>query len=466
MTFASLTFLYLFLPLVLLGYYLIPRRFRNGFLLLASLLFYGWGEPAFLLVIIFSAFVNYVFGRLIGRCGGQKKKARLLAFTAIGLDMLLLVVFKYTGFLVENLSHLLPGLGLTAPEIPLPLGISFYTFQVVAYIADVYRRQVEPTRNFVQFFTFMSFFPQLIAGPIVRYQDIRDQLIARRETLSKFAGGIRLLAVGLGKKVLLANPMGLLWETVSGSDCGALGAWAGAAAFAFQIYFDFSGYSDMARGLGRMFGIELPENFRYPYVARSITDFWRRWHITLSTWFRDYVYIPLGGSRQGMGRTVCNLFVVWALTGLWHGASWNFLIWGVYYFVLLAAEKLFLGRALERAPRFVGHLYALLAVAVGWVFFAFTDFGAMGAYLGRMFGAAGAGLGSAGADIIGYLPLFAAALLASLPAGARWYARRTASGRCAVLLSAAETVVLLLILLLSTAALISQSYNPFLYFRF
>lgn len=346
------------------------------------------------------------------------------------------------------------------------MGISFYTFQVVAYIADVYRRQVEPTRNFVQFFTFMSFFPQLIAGPIVRYQDIRDQLIARRETLSKFAGGIRLLAVGLGKKVLLANPMGLLWETVSGSDCGALGAWAGAAAFAFQIYFDFSGYSDMARGLGRMFGIELPENFRYPYVARSITDFWRRWHITLSTWFRDYVYIPLGGSRQGMGRTVCNLFVVWALTGLWHGASWNFLIWGVYYFVLLAAEKLFLGRALERAPRFVGHLYALLAVAVGWVFFAFTDFGAMGAYLGRMFGAAGAGLGSAGADIIGYLPLFAAALLASLPAGARWYARRTASGRCAVLLSAAETVVLLLILLLSTAALISQSYNPFLYFRF
>ena len=469
MTFASLAFLYLFLPLVLVVYYLSPRRLRNGLLLLSSLVFYGWGEPAFLPVIIFSAFVNYLFGRLIEKYRARPKTARLLAVLAVVLDLGLLVVFKYTGMLVGSVSALFPGLGLSAPRIPLPLGISFYTFQVVAYIADVYRKQVTAQKSFVQFATFMSFFPQLIAGPIVRYQDIRDQLPARKETLDRFADGVRLLGVGLAKKVLIANPMGLLWESVKGADCGALGAWLGAAAFAFQIYFDFSGYSDMARGLGCLFGFELPENFRYPYAAASITDFWRRWHMTLSLWFRDYVYIPLGGNRKGRGRTLCNLLVVWALTGLWHGASWNFLLWGLYYFVLLAAEKLFLGRLLDKCPAALRHAYTLAAVALGWVLFAFTDFAAMGAYLARMFGAAGAGLGSAAASFVSFLPLLLAAALCSLPLGSRFYARlgtRLSSGRLAAVLPAAETVTVLLFFLLATAALCSQSYNPFLYFRF
>lgn len=465
MTFASLVFLYLFLPLVLLVYYLVPRRLRNGVLLAASLLFYGWGEPAFLPVILFSAFINYLFGRLMERHRDRPGRARLMAVLAVGLDLLLLVIFKYTGFLADTLSALFPGLGIVSPAIPLPLGISFYTFQVVAYVADVYRRQVTAQKSFVQFATFLSFFPQLIAGPIVRYQDIRDQLPVRRETLDRFAAGIRLLGVGLCKKVLVANPMGVLWETVKTSECGALGAWAGAAAFSFQIYFDFSGYSDMARGLGRLFGFELPENFRYPYAARSVTDFWRRWHITLSGWFRDYVYIPLGGSRRGMGRTVCNLLVVWALTGLWHGASWNFLLWGLYYFVLLAAEKLFLGRLLGRLPALVSRAYTLTAAAFGWVLFAFTDFSAMGDYIARMFGGAGGGTGSAGPDLLSFLPLLLAAALASLPLGQRLYVRLSA-GRAAAWLPAAETAVLLLFFLLSTAALVSQSYNPFLYFRF
>lgn len=465
MTFASLVFLYLFLPLVLLAYYLSPRRWRNGLLLAASLVFYGWGEPAFLPVILLSAFMNYVFGRLIEKHRDRLGRARLLAVLAVVLDLLLLVVFKYTGFLADSLAALFPGLDIVAPVIPLPLGISFYTFQVVAYVIDVYRRQVAPQKSFIQFATFMSFFPQLIAGPIVRYQDVRDQLSARKETLDRFAAGIRLLGVGLCKKVLVANPMGLLWETVKVSDCGALGAWAGAAAFAFQIYFDFSGYSDMARGLGRLFGFELPENFRYPYTAVSVTDFWRRWHITLSGWFRDYVYIPLGGSRRGKGRTICNLLVVWALTGLWHGASWNFLLWGLYYFVLLAAEKLFVGRLLAGCPVVLARVYTLAAVAFGWVLFAFTDFAAMGDYIARMFGGAGSGAGSAWADLLGFLPLLLAAALASLPLGRKLYGRLSA-GRAAGLLPVTETAVLLLFFLLSTAALVSQSYNPFLYFRF
>ena len=451
--------------MVLAVYYLLPRRYRNAFLLLANIVFYGWGEPAFLLVITFSSFVNYGCGRLIDRYRGEKW-ARFWAILAISLDLMLLVVFKYTAFLLESLSALLPALPLPRLEIPLPLGISFYTFQVIAYVADVYRKGEKAEKSFVRFAAFMSFFPQLIAGPIVRYQELREQLVCRRETLERFADGIRLLCVGLGKKVLLANPMGLLWERVSGAECGALGAWLGAAAFAFQIYFDFSGYSDMAIGLGRLFGFELPVNFRHPYTAVSITDFWRRWHITLSAWFRDYVYIPLGGSRKGMGRTLCNLLAVWALTGLWHGASWNFLVWGLYYFVLLAAEKLFWGRVLDRLPRLCGRLYTLTAVTIGWVLFAFTDFGRMADYLGRMFGAAGGGLGAPAAWLLSYLPLMLAAALCSGGWGGRIYARLQVSRHAAVLTPAMETVVCMLLLILSAAALVSDSYNPFLYFRF
>ena len=386
MSFASLVFLYFFLPVVLVGYYCFPRRWRNPFLLAANLLFYGWGEPWFLPVILVTAAANWWMGRQMGRCADRQCQ-RLWLAAALVVDLGLLVAFKYTGFVLKSigLGQLLPG------PIPLPLGISFYTFQVVSYMVDIYRNTVPVENSLVSFSTYMTFFPQLIAGPIVRYDELRTQLSGRQETWHKIADGFCLLMIGLGKKMLLANPMGELWEGLRAltGNIGILGAWAGAAAFTLQIYFDFSGYSDMARGLGRMFGFEIPINFRYPYAAQSIQDFWRRWHITLSSWFRDYVYIPLGGSRRGAGRTIVNLFAVWSLTGLWHGAAWNYVLWGLYYFVLLTAERLIGQARLARVPRVLRHFLTMALVIVGWVLFAIEDFGALGAYLFAMFSLSG-----------------------------------------------------------------------------
>ena len=314
MSFAGLAFLFFFLPIVLVGYYCFPRRCRIVFLLAANLVFYGWGEPWFLPVILLTAVANWLIGRRITACA-EAGTRRLWLIAALVLDLGLLIVFKYTGFLLDTM-----GLGqVLAKPLPLPLGISFYTFQVISYVVDVYRKTAPAEKSVVSFATYMTFFPQLIAGPIVRYEELRGQLAAREETWNKIANGFCLLMIGLGKKMLLANPMGQLWEGLRAlpDGIGLLGAWMGAAAFTMQIYFDFSGYSDMARGLGSMFGFEIPVNFRYPYAAQSIKEFWRRWHITLSQWFRDYVYIPLGGSRCGTTRTFVNLFIVWVLTGLW-----------------------------------------------------------------------------------------------------------------------------------------------------
>ena len=373
MSFASLIFLYFFLPAVLAGYYILPRRWRNPFLLAANLVFYGWGEPWFLPVILLTALVNWLIGRRMAACTVRRARRRWL-IAALALDLGLLVAFKYTGFVLQNLGleGLLPG------AIPLPLGISFYTFQVVSYVLDVYRHAVPAEDSPVRFAAYMTFFPQLIAGPIVRYGELRGQLTGREETWNKLANGFCLLLCGLGKKMLLANPMGALWNGLRAlpDGTGVLGAWAGAAAFTLQIYFDFSGYSDMARGLGRLFGFELPVNFRYPYAAHSIREFWRRWHITLSRWFRDYVYFPLGGSRRGMARTVRNLLIVWALTGLWHGAAWNYVLWGLYYFVLLTAERLLGEARLARLPHALRRVLTLALVAFGWVLFGIEDPGA------------------------------------------------------------------------------------------
>lgn len=460
MSFAGLAFLFFFLPVVLVGYYCFPRRWRNGFLLAANLVFYGWGEPWFLPVILLTAAVNWLIGRRIA-AGAETGLRRLWLIMALVLDLGLLIVFKYAGFLLNTI-----GLGyLLSSAIPLPLGISFYTFQVVSYVIDVYRKTAPAEKSAVCFATYMTFFPQLIAGPIVRYEELCGQLAGREETWNKIANGFCLLMIGLGKKMLLANPMGQLWDGLRAlpDGIGILGAWMGAAAFTMQIYFDFSGYSDMARGLGSMFGFDIPVNFRYPYAAQSIKEFWRRWHITLSRWFRDYVYIPLGGSRRGTARTFVNLFIVWSLTGLWHGAAWNYVLWGLYYFALLSAERLIGEARLACIPRALRHVLTMVLIVLGWVLFAIEDFSALAGYLHAMFSLSG-GLISAQAAVwvLSYLPLFAVAVLASLPLAAR-VVQRHEEERWA---RWGAPVWCLLLLAASCAALVAQSYNPFLYFRF
>ena len=460
MSFAGLAFLFFFLPVVLVGYYCFPRRWRNVFLLAANLVFYRWGEPWFLPIILVTAVANWLIGRRIAACA-EAGTRRLWLGAALVLDLGLLVVFKYTGFLLDTM-----GLGQAlAKPLPLPLGISFYTFQVISYVVDVYRKTAPAEKSVVSFATYMTFFPQLIAGPIVRYEELRGQLAAREETWNKIANGFCLLMIGLGKKMLLANPMGQLWEGLRAlpDSIGILGTWMGATAFTMQIYFDFSGYSDMARGLGSMFGFEIPVNFRYPYVAQSIKELWRRWHITLSQWFRDYVYIPLGGSRCGTARTFVNLFIVWALTGLWHGAAWKYVLWGLYYFVLLTAERLIGEARLARIPRALRHILTMALVVLGWMLFAIEDFSALAGYLHAMFTLSGGVIGAQAAVwVLSYLPLFFVSVLASLPIAARVVQRHEKVR----LVQWGAPVWCLLLLAASCAALVAQSYNPFLYFRF
>lgn len=455
MSFASLIFLYFFLPAVLLGYYLLPRRLRNPFLLAANLVFYGWGEPSFLPVIVLTALLNWAAGRRMARLDKAKRKPWMWA--ALALDLGLLALFKYVDFVLGTVGAE-ARLGL-----PLPLGISFYTFQVVSYLIDVYRGDVQAEESPVRFAAYLTFFPQLIAGPIVRYGELRDQLTGRSENTGMAMRGVQQLLIGLGKKVLLANQMGALWEALraNGTANGVLGAWVGAFAFTLQIYFDFSGYSDMARGLGALFGFEIPINFNHPYCADSITDFWRRWHITLSSWFRDYVYIPLGGSREGRGRTYCNLLIVWALTGLWHGAAWNFVLWGLFYFVLLAGEKAVGEKRLSRIPHVLRHVITMGCVIVGWVIFAIEDFHELGAYLHTML-LGGAPNSHAQVLMLAYLPLIAVAALCCLPFGQRLWVRWREKPAA----EWAAFIGCLILLLGCTAALAAQSYNPFLYFRF
>ena len=466
MVFSSTIFLCVYLPLVLLGYYICPKKGRNLFLLIVSLIFYAWGEPKYVFLMIFSILVNYVFGLLMDKHRENKKRLKLLLVISVIIDLGLLSVFKYTDFIITNINSVF-GAGFDLLNIALPIGISFYTFQAMSYTIDVYRDDVRVQRNLIDFGMYITMFPQLIAGPIVRYSDVQDQLAERSVTTAGFSEGIMRFVVGLGKKVLLANQMGAVWTQIYalGGDISALMAWTGAAAYTFQIYFDFSGYSDMAIGLGRMFGFKFPENFRYPYESVSITDFWRRWHITLSTWFKEYLYIPLGGNRRGLARQALNLLIVWTLTGFWHGAGWNFVMWGLYYFVILFVEKLFLLKALDKLPRLFRHAYALLLIVIGWVIFASDDVSVMLPYLGSMFGANGA-LG--GMDV--YTLLTRAALMVICCVASTELPRRlfvTAAGKMNEKAAfTVKSVLTLTLLALSVVFLIGDSYNPFLYFRF
>lgn len=466
MVFSSTIFLCVYLPLVLLGYYICPKKGRNLFLLIVSLVFYAWGEPKYVFLMIFSILVNYIFGRLMDKNRGRQKRMKLLLVLSVVIDIGLLSVFKYTDFIITNVNAIF-GANFDLLNIALPIGISFYTFQAMSYTIDVYRDDVRVQKNLIDFGMYITMFPQLIAGPIVRYADVQDQLADRSVTTADFSEGIMRFVVGLGKKVLLANQMGAVWSDIYalGGDVSALMAWTGAIAYTFQIYFDFSGYSDMAIGLGRMFGFKFPENFRYPYQSVSITDFWRRWHITLSTWFKEYLYIPLGGNRRGLARQALNLLIVWSLTGFWHGAGWNFVMWGLYYFVILFIEKLFLLKALDKLPKFFRHVYALLLIIIGWVIFASDDVSVLLPYLGSMFGANGA---IGGMDV--YTLLTKAVLLiicciasTELPKKLFLSAAGAMNEKAAFTL---KSVLMIALLALSMILLIGDSYNPFLYFRF
>ena len=463
MVFSSLMFLFVYLPVVLAVYYVVPLKGRNPVLFAASLLFYGWGEPVYLAVMIASIAVNYGFGLLVEKFRAEDKRARRVVLLSVLFNLALLFFFKYFDFVIENLRSIALFSSLRPLGLTLPIGISFYTFQTMSYTIDVYRGEAPVQNNIISFGAYVSMFPQLIAGPIVRYQDIAAELNTRTESLERFSLGIRRFVVGLGKKVLLANQAGALWTEITAilpADRSVLMVWMGILAFAFQIYFDFSGYSDMAVGMGHMLGFHFPENFNYPYISKSITEFWRRWHISLGTWFKEYVYIPLGGNRKGGLLQVRNILVVWLLTGIWHGASVNFLLWGIYFGLLLLLEKFVLMKYLKKLPSLLQCAYAFLLVLLGWVLFAFEDMGQGFQYLLQMTGAAGLSLCNERTIFLlsGNLVLLAACALGSTPLPAR------AAGRWKDRVP--EPLFLGLVLLLSVAYLVNATYNPFLYFRF
>lgn len=465
MVFSSLLFMFKYLPVVLVVYYIAPVKWRNVWLFVVNLVFYAWGEPVYILLMMMSICINYFAGLLIERYRDERPRAKRVVICSIVINLALLGFFKYYDLFAETLS-LIPGISIPVLGLSLPIGISFYTFQTMSYPIDLYRGDAEVQRNFISFGTFVALFPQLIAGPIVRYKDIAAQLGFRAGNIEQFSSGVRRFIVGLGKKVLLANNIGMLWDAYSAqavSELTVIGSWLGIIAFSLQIYFDFSGYSDMAIGLGRMLGFEFLENFNYPYISKSVTEFWRRWHISLGTWFRDYVYIPLGGNRKGLVRQFLNIFVVWALTGFWHGANWTFLCWGIYYAIFLMLEKAFLLKGLDRAPSFVGHLYAVIVAVCGWVMFDLDSMSHAGAYYKSMFGFASGGIVSA-TDLFyfrNYAVIIVIAVIACTPLGKKLYERIPVK-----IQSAAAPVLILTVLILSTAYLVDATYNPFLYFRF
>ena len=462
MLFSSIPFAFYFLPAVLALYFAVPFRFKNAVLLVFSLVFYAWGEPGYLLLMAVSILLGWLFGLLIGKYRGTAR-ARLFLVLSVAVSLGLLGWFKYADFAVNTLNAL--GLRLPLPHVALPIGISFYTFQILSYTIDVYRGDALPQRSLVDFGAYVSMFPQLIAGPIVRYSDVARQLKHRTHSLEKASLGVRRLLIGLGKKVLIANQLGQLTVLFRESrQPSVLYVWVYAAAFALQIYFDFSGYSDMAIGLGKIFGFDLLENFNYPFISRSVSEFWRRWHMSLGGWFRDYLYIPLGGNRVSRPRWALNLLVVWSLTGLWHGAAWNFVLWGLLFALLLALEKLWLGRLMEKLPGWLVRIPVLAVLLVSFVLFNADSLSQALSDTAGMFGLGDLPLTSADTlyHLRSYGPLLLLAMVGATPLP-RNAVRRLEGSR---VLPWLEPVALCALLLAVTAFLVSGSFNPFLYFRF
>ena len=461
MVFSSLTFLQCFLPLCLLAYFVAPKAWRNGILFAFSLLFYAWGEPVYVLLMIFSTVLDYTCGQLAERYRGQRRaKAALLVSVCVNLG--LLGVFKYSDFLISTVNSLF-GTAIPQPNLPLPIGISFYTFQTMSYTIDVYRGKAKAQKNIINFGAYVTLFPQLIAGPIVRYQTVADELEHRECTVELFSSGIKRFVCGIGKKVLLANNIGLLWEAASAQTTPTvLTAWLGVIAYGFQIYFDFSGYSDMAIGLGRMLGFRFLENFNYPFLADSITDFWRRWHISMGTWFRDYVYIPLGGNKGGLVKQLRNIAIVWLLTGFWHGASWNFVLWGLIFFVLIMLEKNIYGKLLNKT-HVLKHVYIIFLIPLTWMVFAISDMHQLATYFTRLFPFLSSDTVTANTrDVMvalhNYWKILIPCVLFSTPLPLHYYKKYRKSAFCIILL--------IVIFILSIRAMMTQTNNPFLYFQF
>ncbi|MBQ7328694.1 MAG: MBOAT family protein [Oscillospiraceae bacterium] len=462
MVFSTLTFLFAFLPIVCILYFLIPNRtYKNVILLIFSLVFYSWGEPKYIVLVLAASFVAYVGGLLIHRFDAKKKLKKTVFIITVVLLVANLFVFKYLDFTITQINGLFNS-SFALAKIVLPIGISFYTFQILSYVIDLYKKEVSVQKNYFYLTLYVTFFPQLIAGPIVRYQTIEDEINARKESLDDFVCGLRRFIVGLAKKVIIANNVGAIAVMIYSGDAKIYGTqfyWLAAIAYALQIYFDFSGYSDMAIGLGRMFGFHFLENFNYPYIATSITDFWRRWHISLSTWFRDYVYIPLGGNRVKKHRWLLNILIVWALTGFWHGAEWNFIAWGLYYAALLICEKLFLHKLLKKLPKFLCWLYAMLIVLVGWVMFNLTEPAAIIHALSQMFSFRYTDITTAviaNTDIVYALIYVPLGLICMLP----W---KNKQFRIPDWLA---NMICLALLAISIVFLVGSTYNPFIYFRF
>lgn len=468
MLFSSIVFLFTFLPAVMILYYLLPVRFRNVILLLASLVFYAWGEPIYLFLMLLSILFNYFSGLDIARNLQDKRAAkRSLVFNLI-INLAVLGFFKYEGFVLDTLNGILP-VHISYHALPLPIGISFYTFQILSYIIDVYRGNVKVQTNLPNFALYVTMFPQLIAGPIVQYADVDEQLASREVSWTKFGEGSMYFIRGLAKKVLLANTSGMIFTEVSGlakGNIAVMTAWLGAFAYMFQIYFDFSGYSDMAIGLGKMLGFEFNMNFNYPYVSKSITEFWRRWHISLSSWFRDYVYIPLGGNRVSKIKHIRNLLIVWFLTGLWHGAAWNFVAWGLYYGVILIIEKYLLSPVLDRLPDVVRHIYSIVLVVIGWVLFFSSSFGQAADYIRVMFGAGAHGFADRESMYLltSNLILWLILIFGSTPLVHFRYEHMLRSKKWNTTII--NSVVYAALFIVCIAYLVTETYNPFLYFRF
>lgn len=469
MVFSSLIFLYAFLPITFILYYIFPYRgYRNFILFAVSLVFYGWGEPKYILVMLASILSAYFFGFFIEKYRDtDKRKARIFLTISLLANLSALLIFKYTNFFVENISKLIPALSGLTTNLVLPIGISFYTFQIMSYSIDVYRGDTRAQKNFIYFGAYVVLFPQLIAGPIVRYRDIEDMLTERYESIEKFASGVVRFCAGLAKKIILADSAAAVVEhyrLANQFEPSVVGAWMVVLAYTFQIYFDFSGYSDMAIGLGRMFAFEFLENFNYPYISRSITDFWRRWHISLSTWFKEYVYIPLGGNRKGLPRQYLNIAIVWFLTGFWHGAAWNFILWGVYFGVILMLEKTFILKLLNKLPKVVGHIYSLILIMFGWLIFSSSSLSEIWAYTKMMLGiGAQFTTNAASHDVVRLIPLFAVCIVASTPLMKNLYDRFMERFKAASFLNPALAGSSLL---LCTAYMVDSTFSPFLYYIF
>ena len=466
MVFSSVVFLYIFLPIMLLLYFIVPKKFKNAIMILASLIFFVWGEIRYILIMLLLAIMDFFCGKKITQYNDNKKKKLFYLLINVTVNLSILFFFKYADFIIKNINTII-GLNIPLLNIPLPIGVSFNTFQSLSYIIDVYRGNVKSEKSFYNYLTYTTLFPQIIAGPIVRYETVDEELETKNISLDNFSLGMKRFIIGLGKKVLIANNVGVLWnviETGSYSELTMSFAWLGMVAFALQIYFDFSGYSDMAIGLAKIFGMDFDENFNYPYISKSITEFWRRWHITLGSWFRDYIYIPLGGNRKGFAKQIRNILIVWFLTGAWHGASWNFILWGVYFGVILILEKLFILKILDKSPKIISHIYCIILVLVSWSIFAFEDLSKVINYIKAMFINNSIYNNETIYYFRNYIFIIIIGVICSVPLWKN--IKERIDKKNSKTLEFITTLGYVAIFILSTASLVTDTFNPFLYFRF